>query len=221
VLRGLFVAGTDTGVGKTAVAAAILLRFRQRFPIRYWKPIQTGAALDDDTAAVTSLAACREDEVLAAGARFAPPLSPHLAATMAGRAVTVASLLEPIRSQGDGTCWVVEGAGGVLVPLNRSEYVVDLIAGLGLPAVIAARAGLGTINHTLLTIEALRHRSIAIAGVVLVGATYGDNRASIEQHGQVAILGEMPYFEPLSPDRLAAWAASSLDPANRLPELLR
>src|SRR5205085_11658010 len=99
----------------------------------------------------------------------------------------------------------------VLVPLSASLTMADLMAQLRLPVVIAARSSLGTINHTLLTIEALLSRRLGVAGVIMVGEHDAENRKAIEHWGQVAVLGEMPYFDPLEPATLDAWARADLD----------
>jgi len=212
VRRGLFVTGTDTGVGKTVVAAALLHRYRADGPVRYWKPIQTGIEQDDDTAEAGRLGACRPEEVFASGVRLPRPVSPHLAAKLSGSTITLQPLLDSIRAEPASAFWVVEGAGGVLVPINGADTMADLMIHLQLPVVVAARSSLGTINHTLLTLEALRRRDLHVAGVVMVGHRNSDNRAAIERHGQVTVLGEMPMFEPLTAERVGAWAAAELDP---------
>ena len=219
MVRGLFVTGTDTSVGKTVVSAALMLRYRGQLGLRYWKPIQTGMEQDDDTAEVARLAGCGSDDVLEAGVALRRPLSPHLAARLSGVVIELQPLVE-IAKRSDHAL-VVEGAGGVLVPVNDSDLMADLIIGLRLPAVVVARSSLGTINHTLLTLEALRRRSIPIAGVVLVGPPNADNREAIEQYGCVGVLGELPHFEPLTSSALASWAASGLDPDKRLLEHMR
>jgi malonyl-CoA O-methyltransferase len=221
VLRGLFVTGTDTGVGKTVAAAALVHRCRGQFPVRYWKPIQTGIEQDDDTAEVTRLAACSSDEILTSGVRLERPVSPHLAAKLAGTPIDVDALIALVSSRPGPARWIVEGAGGVLVPVGEQSNIADLISRLGLPAVVIARTALGTINHTLLTIEALRSRSILTAGVIMVGAPNRDNRDAIERYGCVEVLGEMPRFESLNAGGLAAWATSHLDRNGRLESLLR
>jgi dethiobiotin synthetase len=207
--RGLFVTGTDTGVGKTVVSAALALRFPF---FSYWKPVQTGIEQDDDAAEVRRLAGCR----VAEGIRLPRPVSPHLAARLAGITIRVADLRLP-----DGPPWIVEGAGGVLVPLNDTELMIDLMRALALPVVVVGRSSLGTINHTLLTLEALRARSLCVAGAVLAGEKNAGNRAAIEQYGRVAVIGELPWFEPLDSTRLIAWAATELDPRGSLMEHLR
>jgi malonyl-CoA O-methyltransferase len=98
--------------------------------------------------------------------------------------------------------------------------MIDLMRALALPAVIAARAGLGTINHTLLTLEAMRARAVSIAGVILIGERNPENRAAIECYGATPVLGEMPVFRPLDSTAVANWASSELDPAALLTEFL-
>jgi dethiobiotin synthetase len=114
----------------------------------------------------------------------------------------------------------VEGAGGALVPLSEAALMVDLMSQLGLPALVVARTSLGTINHTLLTLEALRTRSVAVAGVLMVGASNPDNREAIEAFGRAPVVGELPVLEPLTPSTLHD-SAARLDPAGRLEELFR
>lgn len=174
--------------------------------LRYWKPVQTGIEQDDDTAAVLRLSGVGADRVLNDGVRLARPLSPHLSAALAHTAISLAPLMDLAWSQGDATRWVVEGAGGVLVPLNEHDLMVDLIVVLGLPALVVARSGLGTINHTLLTIEALRARAVPLAGVVMVGESNPDNRVAIETRGHVTVVGELPVLDPLTSNALQAAA---------------
>jgi dethiobiotin synthetase len=217
----VFVTGTDTGVGKTVVSAALMIRLRTAGPVRYWKPIQTGIEEDDDTATVASLARCSAGELVGGGVRLPRPLSPHLSARLAGTSIDLQPLIQIFNDASAASHLVVEGAGGAMVPINERDLMTDLMARLGLPVVIAARSTLGTINHTLLTVEALTRRSIPIAGVVMAGPENAENWAAIEQYGCVPVLGEMPVFAPLTPDALAGWASSAFDRGNRLAELLR
>lgn len=210
MLRGLFVTGTDTNVGKTVVAAALLSRFAGVPGLRYWKPVQTGIEQDDDTAEAIRLSGLPAGSALDEGVRLPRPLSPHLSAAHAGTVIHVAALFDLASRQPSSSRWIVEGAGGVLVPLNERELMIDLMMLLAMPVVIAARSGLGTINHTLLTIEALRARALPIAGVVMVGEPNEDNRVAIETRGSVAVVGELPMLDPLTPVSLQA-AASDLD----------
>jgi dethiobiotin synthase len=221
-VRGVFVTGTDTGVGKTAASAALMVRYRGA---RYWKPIQTGP--DDDTAEALRLSCSPREAAYLHGVRLADPVSPHLAAKRAGTRIDLPFLtLEAKQFEGS---WIVEGAGGALVPINESDLMVHLMERLGLPVVVVARTTLGTINHTLMTIEAVRARKLVVAGVVMVGDCDADNRAAIERYGGVTVLGEMPWFQEtagrrpaprLDIQRLAAWAAEHLDAGSRLAEFL-
>jgi len=220
VVRGFFVTGTDTGVGKTVVSAALLLRLREHTAVRYWKPIQTGIEQDDDTNEVRVLARAAEREIRPDGIRLERPVSPHLAARLAGIRIDLDALSLPASSN-DSAAWIVEGAGGVLVPINERELMVDLMRRIGLPVVIAARSTLGTINHTLLTISAVRTAGLRVAGVVMVGPPSADNREAIEHYGRTPVVGELPVIEPLTPEALSAWVTRSLDQAGHLAEALR
>jgi dethiobiotin synthetase len=217
MLRGLFVTGTDTNVGKTVTAAALLHRYRHIVPLRYWKPVQTGIEQDDDTEEVARLVECEA----AQGIRLHHPVSPHLAAQRCATTITLNAIRTFLPADAHDASWIVEGAGGVLVPLNEHELMVDLVRTLHLPAVVVARSTLGTINHTLLTLEALRGRSLCVAGVVMSGERNPDNRAAIEHYGRCPVLGEMPVFHPLTRAALGEWAAAELDPEGRLLEFLR
>lgn len=180
--KGVFVTGTDTDVGKTMVSAWLV----KSWGADYWKPVQSGYLQDSDTDSVRRV---NPD------ARFHPPayllaapLSPHEAAAQEG----VIIQLEQVRLPETSNLLVVEGAGGALVPLNDQEMMTDLMAHLNLPVVVVARSGLGTINHTLLTLEALRSRRLTVAGVVLNGPANAANRQAIEHYGKVAVIGELP-----------------------------
>ncbi len=216
--RGLFVTGTDTGVGKTAVSAALLHRYRKPRPLTYWKPVQTGCEQDDDTRTVRRLADAKDAEILDQGVRLPLPLSPHLAAHRVARVLDMHTLIQPFAGAPEDTRWVVEGAGGVLTPLNPREAILDLIVKLGLPALVVARTSLGTINHTRLTLEALRARNVTVAAVVMVGPLDPDNRAAIEKFGGVDVVGEMPRFPDLTPQALADWCRKSFDVRCQLAE---
>lgn len=175
---GLIVVGTDTGVGKTCVAAALLLAWRARgHPVLPMKPVQTGAengrAPDLDfclSAADLGFDAARYD--LLAPYRFPLAASPHLAAREAGAVIEPARILDAFRRlRAEGYALVVEGAGGLMVPLNDSVLLADLFLEFNLPFVLVARPGLGTLNHTLLSLEALRTRRARVAAVVMNHAT--------------------------------------------------
>ncbi len=183
MLRGFFVTGTGTGVGKTVVVRRARLRIcAAALPSAIGSRYKPAIEQDDDTAEVARLAECSEAEILCGGIRLERPVSPHLAARLAGRRIDVAEAIAPVAAP-DDRVHIVEGAGGVLVPLNESETMADLMRALGLPAVVVAAAALGTINHTLLTLEALRTRGIPVAGVLMSGAD-SENRAAIEHYRQ-------------------------------------
>jgi dethiobiotin synthase len=217
---GVFVTGTDTGVGKTVASAALMHRYRSP-RLRYWKPIQTGIELDDDTAECRRLAGGNGVAVLDRGVRLPRPLSPHLSAELAGQTLELSAILAEAAGEAGSWRWVVEGAGGVLVPINSSETMADLMVRLAIPVVIVARTTLGTINHTLLTIEALRSRSLTVAGVILDGEGNAENRKAIERYGRVDILGELPRIDPLTSHDLGAWATTNLDTEGRLARWLQ
>jgi dethiobiotin synthase len=201
MMHGVFVTGTDTGVGKTTVAAALLTRLAKP-AFRYWKPIQTGIEQDNDTETVRQLSGAIPARILDEGIRLPRPLSPHLAARLHGTTISLTDVLSIAARQPASDRWIVEGAGGVLVPINDQANMTDVMLGLGLPALIVARSGLGTINHTLLSIEALRHRRVPVAGVVMVGERNAENRAAIERFGKVRVVGELPWLTAVTPESI-------------------
>ncbi|HYL97781.1 MAG TPA: dethiobiotin synthase [Blastocatellia bacterium] len=209
--RGIFITGTDTGVGKTVGSAAFMHALRKLAPACYWKPVQTGMEQDDDTARVRGLGGCSQEEIIAEGVRLPRPLSPHLSARLAGQTITLDGLIDLYCRIPDSVFKVVEGAGGALVPLADSLLMTDLMVALDLPIVVIARSGLGTINHTLLTIEALRARRLSVGGVLMIGEPNLENRTAIAQYGNTAVLGEMPPLDPLTSSTVRDWAQSSLN----------
>lgn len=182
--------------------------------------MQTGIEQDNDTVMVRALGECRDEEVFDEGIRLPGPFSPHLSARLSHRAIAIDELVRLVSAQDLSVRWIVEGAGGVLVPLSDRSLMIDLIVDLGLPVVVVARTTLGTINHTLMTLEALRARQIEVAGVILVGVRNADNRAAIEAYGRLPVVGELPILTPLTPAALRV-AAASLDGENRIQERLR
>jgi len=182
---GVFVTGTDTGIGKTLVSA-ILAR---AWGADYWKPVQTGLAEETgDTETVAALAELPPERVHLPAYELQAPLSPWAAASLENAAVDAASIAPPATR----APLVVEGAGGLYVPIDERHMMIDLIDRLGLPVVLAARSGLGTINHTLLSLEALRRRAIPVLGVVMSGPLSPGNRHAIERFGNVRVLAEIP-----------------------------
>ncbi len=209
----LFVTGTDTGVGKTVVSALLLSHFGPRHPLAYWKPVATGADFERDRSRIEGLVP--GTATAAEAYLFADPVSPHLAARREGLPIDldrVVARFRELRLAMADRSWIVEGAGGLLVPLDkRGRTMADLIRALGLPALLVARSTLGTINHTLLSLEALRSRRIGVAGVALVGPPNDDNREAIERFGNVSVLLELPRIEPFDLGAAEADAATVLD----------
>lgn len=191
----LVVTGTDTGVGKTVFAAALVGALGGT----YWKPVQAGLDEETDSALVARLSGLPQDRILPEAYRLRTPCSPHRAAEIDDIAIDPAQLTPPAGR----LPLVIEGAGGVLVPLTRDLLFADLLACWALPVVIAARTSLGTINHSLLSIEALRARGIAIKGIAFVGEANEDSEATIANVGGVRRLGRMPQLDPLDRDSLA------------------
>jgi dethiobiotin synthetase len=189
-LQGFFVTGTDTDVGKTVVSAWLL----SHIDALYWKPVQAGAEPETDAATVRRLAGLDEDRILPEAYVLPEAIAPHETARRAGVTIDMAKLEAPATER----LLVVEGAGGLLVPLTDTDYVIDLAAQLYLPVILVARSTLGTINHTLLSIEALRRRGLPLAGVVVNGPETPHNRTAIERFGEVNVIAEIPWLPELT-----------------------
>lgn len=197
--RGVFVTGTDTGVGKTVVASLLTLGWPGA---HYWKPIQCGADPSTDRDSVARATGLSPDRILPEAYNLALPQSPHVAAAAEGASIERARLVLP-RVEGP---IVAEGAGGVLVPLNERDTMADLMTWLDLPIVLVARTQLGTLNHTLLSLEALRRRSLDVRLLVLNGPPVATTTATLRQWGRVPLLAELPPLPALTPASLhSAW----------------
>ena len=195
------VTGTDTGIGKTVFTAALA----GALGTPYWKPIQSGLEDETDSEVVARLAGV---PVRPEAYRLVTPASPHLAAEIDGVVIDPDALTPPA---GD---LIVEGAGGVLVPVTRTLLYADLFARWRIPVIVCARTGLGTINHSLLTIEALRARGVPIHGIAFVGDAVEDSEAIVAKIGGVRRLGRLPPIHPLTPETLAAAFAATFDLAD-------
>lgn len=188
------VTGTDTDIGKTVFAAG-LCGF---LGARYWKPVQAGVPGDRETVAVLAGV-----ETLTEAYRLKLPASPHQAAAEEGITIDPDRLVPP-----DGDV-VIEGAGGLMVPLTRRTLFIDVFARWQIPLVLCARTALGTINHSLLSIAAIRARAIPLLGVAFIGEANPESEGIIAEMGQVRRLGRLPPVEPLTRDNLrAAFAAN-------------
>ncbi|GAN68865.1 dethiobiotin synthase [Acetobacter orleanensis] len=196
---GVFVTGTDTGVGKTLTSACLVHAWKAA----YWKPLQSGLADEEgDTATVMKLSGCLPEDCLSPAGAYQASLSPLAAAKAEGAEIDPARLSLPLEDP--ARPMVVEGAGGLMVPATETLMMIDLAEGWGLPVVLVARSGLGTLNHTLLSLNALRARGLAVAGVVLSGPLNPENRKTIEEKGQVRILAELPQQDAVTADTVAA-----------------
>ncbi len=153
----------------------------------YWKPIQSGTVDGTDSETVQSLSGCGSERIIPEAYVFSQPLSPHLAASIDGETVEPEKLRVP-----NITPLIIEGAGGLLVPVNEKLLFIDIFKSWNLPILLACRSGLGTINHTLLSIEALRQREIPLLGCVLIGEPNPENEKAIEYYGKSKVLGRIP-----------------------------
>lgn len=200
MMRGLVVTGTDTDVGKTVVAAMLALGLGGS----YWKPVQSGLEDPTDADAVRAMTGLGPDRVLAEAYRLRTPCSPHRAAEIDGLSIDLAAL-DPAARIAPGTPLplIVEGAGGVLVPLDRKTLQADLFAAWEWPVVLCAHTRLGTINHSLMSLEVLRVRNVPVLGIVFVGAANEDSERTIAEMSGARRLGRLPMLDDLSPSALA------------------
>lgn len=192
--RRIVVTGTDTGIGKTVFSAG-LAGLLNGF---YWKPVQSGLDGETDSEVVARLAGLPSGRVLPETYRLKSPLSPHRSAEIDGVAIEAVKLSLP-DLQGP---LIIEGAGGLMVPLNRQTRFIDIFQEWQLPVILCARTALGTINHTLLSIEALRARSIPLIGIAFIGEEVADTQRTIVEFGGVPQLGRLPLLDPLTAETL-------------------
>jgi dethiobiotin synthetase len=235
----LVIVGTGTEVGKTVVSSLVAARFGRQTPLAYWKPVATGRREGRDSETVAELAGERV-VVLPESYLYDEPVSPHLAARLAGEPIVPEALLADFeRHRAEVRALLIETAGGLLVPLTeepaapeettmtpdlphgwlQADLLVAMARRAALACLVVGRSELGTINHTLLTLEALRSRRLAVAGVVLNGPPHAENRRAIERLGGVPVW-QLPPLEPLAASALLQ-AAESFDPEGRCGELLR
>jgi dethiobiotin synthetase len=204
----IIVTGTDTGVGKTVFAAALA----GHLGANYWKPIQSGLIEETDSQTVLRLSGLPEVRILPETYRLKTPASPHLAAEIDGLTIDPEALVLPATDRP----LVVEAAGGLLVPLTREITYIDVFRRWQAPVVLCARTTLGTINHTLLSIEALRARGISLLGVAFIGEENIDSERIIGEMGHVRRLGRLPHLAPLTGDTLQAAFARHFNRADFL-----
>lgn len=192
------ITGTDTDVGKTVVAAMLTLALGAT----YWKPVQSGVAGGVDTKAVQKMTGLPNERFLPESYVFTEALSPHRAAEIDGAEIDVDALEIP---ETPGPL-IIEGAGGLMVPLTRENLLINLFKRWNeeerVPVILVARTGLGTINHTLLSLEALWNRKIPVHGIIFVGEQNDDNMRTIAEFSDTKILGRLPMLDSLSSESL-------------------
>ncbi len=226
-MSGYFVTGTDTGVGKTTVAAAILVAARQRgLRVAALKPAESGCAEDEkhrlvpaDATLLRAAAGGWQDPADVCPFRLRTPVAPGVAATAEGVTIDLAAIERAVERARAADLFLVEGAGGLLVPLTEAMTMADLAAHLGLPLLVVARDALGTINHTALTVEVARTRGLTVAGIVL-SACDSSSEAAAQQNAEqirrlvgpgVPILGRLPRLEDGTDLEALGRAAEALD----------
>ncbi len=191
--QGFFIAGTGTDVGKTIVAAWMMAHLGAD----YWKPVQCGRG-EVDKATVQAITGITSDHFHPSTYDLVDPLSPHEAARRMGITLDHNRFVLPVTPRPV----IVEGAGGLMVPINNDFLMIDLIARLGLPIVLVCHSQLGTINHTLLSLEAIRARNLPLLGVVMNGSLMPHNKEAVESFGRVKILAEIPQIQTLNTSKL-------------------
>ncbi|BCH27153.1 ATP-dependent dethiobiotin synthetase BioD [Mesorhizobium sp. L-8-10] len=201
--KRIVITGTDTGIGKTVFSAG-LTGLLDGF---YWKPVQSGLDEETDSQVVERLAGLPMGRILPEVYRLKEPLSPHRSAELDGVAIDVAELSLPDLP---GPI-VIEGAGGLMVPLNRRTKFIDIFAQWRVPVILCARTKLGTINHTLLSIEALRARSIPLIGIAFIGDEVADTQRTIVEFSGVRQLGRLPLLDPLTSGTLREAMVAGFD----------
>lgn len=201
-MTAFIVTGTDTGIGKTVFSAGLTARLGAT----YWKPVQSGLEEETDSQIVARLSG---QPVLPEAFRLKLPASPHIAAAAEGRVIDDATLILPPERP-----LVVEGAGGLMVPLNDHATFLDVFARWQLPVILCARTALGTINHSLLSLAALRAAGVPVHGVAFIGPEAPEVEATICRMGRTRRLGRLPVLQSLKPGSLRA-AFDACFPADR------
>ena len=210
--KRIIICGTDTDVGKTIVSSF----FVQGLKGIYWKPIQSGTEEGTDTKTVCNLLNLEPNRYISERYKFKAPVSPHWAAEQESGFIEPSNLKLPDLDE----LIIIETAGGLMVPLNRDWLQIDQLKVWGAPIILVARTGLGTLNHTLLSLEALRHRNLVVLGIVLNGPPHKDNPKTLEQFGDTKILAWLPIFEEVNAKVLSQeWNKQQLD--QKLKEYIR
>lgn len=190
----LIISGTDTDIGKTVFAASLTLALDGV----YWKPVQSGTDGGTDTQRIREMTGLSEPQILPERYILSNPLSPHRAAENDEIEIDVKTLTPPDTDRP----LIIEGAGGLLVPVTRQTLYIDLFKLWNIPLILCARTGLGTINHTLLSIEALKKRNIPVHGIAFIGDQNDDNMRTITDFSGAHVLGRLPILNDLNPKTL-------------------
>ena len=211
--RAIIVSGTDTGIGKTVAAAALV----QRLGADYWKPVQAGLDGETDRETVARLTRALPERLHAETYRLGTPASPHRAAEIDQVEIDLARLTPPETL----APLVIEGAGGLLVPLTRAVLQIEQFRRWGFPVVLVSPTRLGCINHALLAVEALKRREMRIAGILFVGDENSDSQRTILDFAGVPSIGRLPWRAPPDAAWLQAAADAHIDTAPLVPLLER
>ena len=188
--QGIVICGTDTDIGKTVISAL----FVQGLNAFYWKPIQSGLLDGSDSNRVAKILNLPSEKIISEVYKFQAPVSPHWAAEKESQWIDPSLLTLPRRKRPI----IIETAGGLMVPLNRALLQIDHVKEWKLPIVLVARSGLGTLNHTLLSLEALKKRDVPILGIILNGDIHEDNSKTLEQFGEIKIIAQLPKLKEVS-----------------------
>ena len=212
VMDKIIITGTDTEIGKTTFSAALMLGLEAAdAKPHYWKPVQSGITEGIDTRIVQRLSELPAERFLPESYIFTQPLSPHRAAELDETKIDMEKLKDPANIPScDGTL-IIEGAGGLMVPMTRDDLQIDLYKSWQIPVILCARTGLGTINHTLLSIEALQKRGIPLKGLVFIGKDNPDNVQTIAAFSKAKVLGFIPELEQLTRSNLKQVFADSFN----------
>ena len=203
IMNSYIIVGTDTNVGKTVFSAALV----GALGCAYWKPVQAGLEGETDSQIVARLSGVSPNLILPEAYRLQHPVSPHLAAHADGIEIDIKNLNPPTEIKNT----IIELAGGVMVPWSNKILSIDIIETWKLPVIVVARTTLGTINHSLLTLEALRKRNIFIHGVAFVGDESSGAQLAISEFGKTRILGRLPWLDLLTREALCVAFSKNFD----------
>jgi len=210
--KGFFITGTDTGVGKTFFSSILM----KKYNFDYWKPIQTGKFIENDTFYIKQNIGIEKNRFHKPIYSFKKPLSPHLASNYEKISINMKKIKKPNSDRP----LIIEGAGGILVPLNKKNLLIDLIKKFKFPVIVVSKSVLGTINHTLMTLEILKKNKINIFGVILNNVKNKkegyENKKSIEDYGNIKVLGQISSINHITMKKIKALTKKKFISAFRL-----